>query len=303
VQHNFEKQNQEDDKQFNILVVDDRQENILAIESILEGLGQNLVRATSGKEALRKLLDEDFVMILMDVQMPVMDGYETSELIRQHPKLRNTPIIFVTAYSSEESNISRGYELGAVDFIFKPVVPEILKSKVKVFIELAKKNELLRQQAIAKTKAEAERAELERELQSLKELTDGTTKSISDLSRGQQALHESAPDVFDRLVKKYGILLDNALERQMMKVEIDVSDGLQELAEKLGSRGSGPRDVVDVHTTSLRAKCHEATPQKAQAYVKESRLTVLELMGHVVTYYRSKGQGISGVKNSKKQGH
>src|SRR6187549_252552 len=108
------------DETVNILLVDDQPNNLLALESILADTGQNLVRAESGKKALKHLLEDEFAVILLDVQMPEMDGFETATLIRQRERSRDTPIIFLTALSRSETNVFRGYELGAVDYIFKP---------------------------------------------------------------------------------------------------------------------------------------------------------------------------------------
>src|SRR5918993_2914074 len=124
-----------------ILLVDDRPENLLALEAILGGVGGKLVKAHSGPEALKKLLAQDFAVILLDVQMPGMDGFETATFIRQRDRSRHTPIIFVTAYDRSEAAVARGYSVGAVDFLFKPIVPEILKAKVTAFIELFQKTE------------------------------------------------------------------------------------------------------------------------------------------------------------------
>ncbi|HEX9984825.1 MAG TPA: ATP-binding protein [Thermoanaerobaculia bacterium] len=131
----------------NILLVDDQPNNLLALESILGDTGQNLVRAESGKRALKYLLDMDFAVVLLDVQMPELDGFETASLIRERDKSRDTPIIFLTALSRSETNVFRGYELGAVDYIFKPFHPEILKSKVNVFVELFRGREAFKRQA------------------------------------------------------------------------------------------------------------------------------------------------------------
>jgi PAS domain S-box-containing protein len=124
----------------NILIVDDQQENLLALEAVLEPLGQNLVRASSGEEALRRLLDDEFACILLDVQMPDMDGFETAEFIKQREKTRSIPIIFLTAIDKEAQQVFRGYTVGAVDYIFKPFDPEVLRSKVSVFVDLYEKN-------------------------------------------------------------------------------------------------------------------------------------------------------------------
>jgi PAS domain S-box-containing protein len=145
----------------NILLVDDRPENLLALEAILEPLEQNLLYAHSGEEALRQLLQNDAAVILLDVQMPIMDGFETARLIKQRERTKYIPIIFVTAISKDEEHVFRGYSAGAVDYVFKPFSPEVLRSKVAVFIELHEKTRQLRQQA--ELLKEQELAELRRE--------------------------------------------------------------------------------------------------------------------------------------------
>ena len=145
----------------NILLVDDRPENLLALEAILEPLEQKLLYAHSGEEALRQLLHHDVAVILLDVQMPVLDGFETATLIKERERTKHVPIIFVTAISKDEEHVFRGYSAGAVDYVFKPFSPEVLRSKVAVFVELYEKTEQLRQQA--EQLKEQELAELRRE--------------------------------------------------------------------------------------------------------------------------------------------
>src|ERR1700758_2404322 len=130
-----------------ILVVDDRPENLVALRAILEPLGHELVAVESGLDALRALLRrDDFAVILLDAQMPRMDGFETAETIKQRDRTKNIPIVFLTAISKEEEHVYRGYEVGAVDYVFKPLNPDILRGKVSVFLELYEKNEQLQQQ-------------------------------------------------------------------------------------------------------------------------------------------------------------
>ncbi|MEG4056664.1 MULTISPECIES: response regulator [unclassified Microcoleus] len=131
----------------NVLLVDDRPENLVALEAILNSPSYHLVQANSGAEALRCLLNEDFAVILLDVQMPGMDGFETATLIRSRDRSRATPIIFITAFSSNDTHVFKGYSLGAVDYLFKPLEPEILTSKVQVFVELFQKTVEVKQQA------------------------------------------------------------------------------------------------------------------------------------------------------------
>jgi PAS domain S-box-containing protein len=135
------------DTKAKVLLVDDRPDKLLALSAILEDMGQEVVTARSGQEALRCLLKDDFAVILLDVNMPQMDGFETAALIRERARSEKTPIIFLTAYSEAEVHAARGYSLGAVDYIQLPVQPEVLKAKVAVFVDLFRKSERIRQQA------------------------------------------------------------------------------------------------------------------------------------------------------------
>jgi PAS domain S-box-containing protein len=128
----------------NILVIDDKPAKRLALVSVLEELQQNVVVAESGRDALRLLLNHEYAVILLDVQMPEMDGFQTAELIRSRKQSEYTPIIFVTAYTRAETDMTRGYSLGAVDFIFTPIIPEILRAKVAVFVELHFKSQAIK---------------------------------------------------------------------------------------------------------------------------------------------------------------
>lgn len=163
-------------QQVDILIVDDRPENLLALEAILEPLGQRLVRASSGEEALRKLLTRDFAVILLDVQMPGMNGFDTARLIKSRERTRHIPIIFLTAISKDEEFVFAGYSVGAVDYLFKPFQPDILRSKVATFVDLH-----LRQRRIAEQEAlvrESERRELE--LRHMRELLE-SERRYSDI--------------------------------------------------------------------------------------------------------------------------
>jgi CheY-like chemotaxis protein len=131
-----------------ILLVDDRAENITALEAILGSLNQQLVSARSGEEALKALLSDEFAVILLDVLMPGMDGFETAAHIKRRPKTQDVPIIFLTAMNSEADFAFRGYSAGAVDYIAKPFDPWVLRAKVSVFVELHLKNQQLKNQAV-----------------------------------------------------------------------------------------------------------------------------------------------------------
>jgi len=141
----------------NILLVDDSPDKLLSLETVLADLGQNVVKAESGTEALRQLLKQPFAVILLDVNMPGMDGFETAHLIRQRKATMNVPIIFVTSFSTTDTEVFRGYSLGAVDYIFTPVVPDVLRSKVSVFIELSKQTREIENQAAQLRRLQEER--------------------------------------------------------------------------------------------------------------------------------------------------
>ncbi|MBX3041038.1 MAG: response regulator, partial [Bdellovibrionaceae bacterium] len=151
-----------------ILLVDDREDGLIALDAVLGGQGYNLIKAMSGKEALGLIALYDFAVILLDVQMPGLDGFETAALIRQQPHCRHVPILFITAINKDESYIHRGYEAGAVDYLFKPFDPMVLKAKVSVFVDLHLKNlQILEQtkliQEIQQKEAAFERTRLELE--------------------------------------------------------------------------------------------------------------------------------------------
>lgn len=164
--------------QVNILLVDDQPDGLLALEASLESLGQHLIKARSGREALRYLLDMEFAVVLLDVQMPGLDGIDTAALIRERPATQHTPIIFLTAYQRTDVQLLRGYNVGAVDYLFKPLDPEILRAKVAVFVELARQNALVKKQA----------AELyEKEVEARK-VADARAKLLEDLEQKHREL-------------------------------------------------------------------------------------------------------------------
>jgi two-component system, sensor histidine kinase len=165
-----------------VLLVDDRPDNLLAVRAVLEPLGLDLVAAGSGEEALRHLLAGEFALIILDVQMPVLDGFETARLIRGRERTRYVPIIFLTAISGEPEHYLRGYESGAVDYVYKPFEPEILRAKVSVFAELW----------IRGATIEAQRAELVTQLAELDAAHAGLAAQAVELERSNAALERFA---------------------------------------------------------------------------------------------------------------
>ena len=253
----------------NVLLVDDDPAKITALEVVLAPLGQNLVRAESGREALRAVLADDFAVILLDVRMSDMDGFETAELIRQRERSERTPIIFVTAYGAGEANLERGYRLGAVDFIFAPVVPEILRAKVTVFVDLMLKNEEIRLQT--ERLRELERRELSRRLE-LAELgrlqaearfasvLDFAADGIVALDGGRHVVlfNRGAERIFGRsaaetIGRPIDVLLPDGVEDILLPRDRDGDDA---------PRGEGRRHEV----TALRV---DGTPFPAEMTISE----------------------------------
>jgi len=196
-----------------ILLVDDREENLVALEAILSSLDQTMVRARSGEEALRALLTNEFAVILLDIVMPGMDGFEIARAIKRRRKTREVPIIFLTAMDAGPDYAFRGYAAGAVDYIAKPFDPWVLRTKVSVFVELSRKNLQLREQA---------------ELLRAHGAVDTPPSALVELSRGLSLVEEQVgvvADVVADLVKDEGAEALAELEARVTALR-SVLDGL-----------------------------------------------------------------------------
>ena len=205
----------------NVLLVDDHPENLLALEAILCNLGQNLVQANSGAEALRCLLNQDFAVILLDVQMPGMDGFETATLIRERERSQDTPIIFLTAFSPSDTLVFKGYALGAVDYLFKPIEPGILQSKVAVFVDLFKKTAQIKQQA---AQLEAVNTQLSKQAQLLDLAHDAIV--VRDVDSKIVFWNKGAEEMYgwakaDVLGKNCHILLQTQFPQPLATIEVE----------------------------------------------------------------------------------
>src|SRR5579872_2884635 len=176
----------------NILMVDDQPGKLLTYEAILSDLGENLIKANSAKEALEKLLKMDVAVVLMDVSMPEIDGFELAEIIRQHPRFQKTAIIFISAVHLTDLDRLKGYQHGAVDYLSVPIVPEVLRAKVKVFAELHRKNQQLERLNAELEKRVAERTEeLEHKALALEKLNTEMGQKHQELD----AIVRTAPDI------------------------------------------------------------------------------------------------------------
>ncbi|HEX8561067.1 MAG TPA: response regulator [Pyrinomonadaceae bacterium] len=223
----------------NILMVDDHPQNLMALEAVLGDMGQNLVRAGSGREALKRLLEEDFALILLDVQMPGLDGYETAALAREREQSRHTPIIFLTAINQSEAQVFKGYSSGAVDYIFKPFVPEVLRAKVSVFVDLYRSAQEVRRQAELLRQANrelesevAERLKAEEALHKVhEELEARVERRTAQLARANAELEEQSAERL-RAERERARLQEEVIRMQAAMLEelstplIPLSDGV-----------------------------------------------------------------------------
>jgi signal transduction histidine kinase len=225
-----------------ILLVDDREDNLLSIETILEPNGYRFVKARSGREALKILLNEfDFAMILMDVKMPNLNGFETATLIYEREKLKHIPIIFITANNYGDENIFRGYQTGAIDYIFKPINPDVLRAKVGVLIDLYKKNRLLleqEQKLIATNRnLELEVAERKASEEKVNQLNRKLLINISNLESANKNLERfafMASHDLQEPLRKIRMFSDRLLSRygDILKDDVQMLVRIQQSAER-----------------------------------------------------------------------
>jgi response regulator RpfG family c-di-GMP phosphodiesterase len=226
-----------------ILLVDDREDNLLSIEAILAPSGYQFVKANSGRQALKVLLTEfDFAIILMDVKMPNLNGFETAALIYEREKLRHIPIIFITANNYGDENVFKGYQSGAIDYIFKPFNPDVLRAKVGVLIDLYRKNRLLleqEQKLIAINKSlEREVAERKNSEEKVKQLNRKLLENIANLESANKDLERfafMASHDLQEPLRKIRMFSDRLLTKSKNIPEEDVKlvDRIQHAAERM----------------------------------------------------------------------
>jgi len=264
----------------NVLVVDDRADKLLVLGTLLEPLGQNVVLAHSGEEALKAMLEQEFAVILMDVNMPTMDGLETAALIRERKKTAHTPIIFITAYA-DEMHTARGYSLGAVDYILTPIVPEVLCTKVKVFVDLYLMAAQIRDQAeqrVALAHEQAARVAAEETSRRLREADERKDEFLAMLSHelrnpmsairnavelmkvGQLAPEKTAfaRDVIDRQSALLSHLVDDLLDiSRITRGKIELRKQKFDLAQAINSAVETNRSLIEARRHSIHVSVPE----------------------------------------------
>jgi len=271
--------NRTENGQIKVLLVEDNPGDVRLIRELLKEAASaqfNVTPASDLGEALELVVDKELDVILLDLNLPGSAGLDT--LDRVHSSAPRVPIVVLTGLADEvvgEEAVKRG----AQDYLVKGQVDSLLLSKsLRYGIE--------RSRLMTELEQARQREIRERELRSLEQLSDAPQTSVTAQMFNVVPLRASAPETVNELVQRYGELLDQALEQQAYKVEHDIPEGLNAIAEQMGFLKAGPRDVVELHSTTMKGKTMKATPQKAQVYTEEGRLMVLRLMGYLVSFYR-----------------
>lgn len=273
-----------------ILIVDDLEEKHLAYRASLEELNQNIVTVTSGEEALRLLLERDFAVILLDVNMPGMGGHETAALIRQRRKSRHTPIIFITAFA-DDVQAAEGYALGAVDYILAPVVPEVLRAKVKVFVDLYQmRSELTRSHTLLEQRVEERTMELERTAEVLK-------IEVTERKRAEERLSVLVSELTHRVKNLLAVLQSITIRslsdsrdvdeaRRVLLGRLHALAHAHELLTEACWKGAGLSDIVDAEVAGFSDRVHAAGPDVflTASAVQTFALVVHELATNAAKY-------------------
>jgi signal transduction histidine kinase len=249
----------EREQRASLLLVDDEPANLVALEAILGPLGQDLVLASSGRDALRRLLQQDFAAVLLDVRMPDIDGLEVAELIRGRPSTRTLPIIFLTAYTEAEHDLRDAYRLGAADFIFKPIAPDFLRAKVGVFVDLHRQQSRVSELLVEAKAASRAKSEFLRmaghELRSPLGLINGYLSMLSEGMYGPPPSAWSTPlDLLVRKAQELTALVNDVLEASSLEGEpacgaasrFDAREAVLEARERASKRFSGQVAEVEV---------------------------------------------------------
>lgn len=242
----------------NVLLVDDNPRNLKVLAAVLESPDHNLVLATSGREALAHLLEKSFAVVVLDVMMPEMDGFELARLIKTRKKTENVPIIFLTAFHTEERDVFQGYALGAFDYLIKPAHPHVLRAKVAVFVDLFRK-------------FEAERRQYE---------------YLADLAGSGKAPVDPLPP---RWEAEYRDVLVAHVRALRLK-QPPPSRRMRALARSLVAARARTRDVVGAHVRAIKEISHSFMLSDAEVFGIDARLCLLEMLGNLTDLYEEEGK-------------
>ena len=249
-----------------------------AYSCALAGAGYEVIEASSGAECLSLTTQRHPDIVLLDVSLPDLDGIEVCKRIKSDKALPTTFVINISDTQFDPDELAYGLEVGADTYLVKPIQPRVLLAQVRALLRIKRAEAALVDQQ-------------EREMGSLNQMTARSKTAITAQMFGAGPLRETASEAFVEAVASYDRLLDLALEQRAYKVENNTSSRLQDMAERLGFLNAGPRDVIDLHSAALKVKVAGANAKKAQAYVEEGRLVVIELMGYLVSYYRNRAVG------------
>jgi DNA-binding NarL/FixJ family response regulator len=285
-----------------ILVIEDDTDQVHLLKRLLshpensslaQGLSFITVIADCLQQGLEQIKEDPPNVIVLDLSLPDSRGIEALvQLRRQAPKI---PIIVQIEHEDENLAI-KAFQLGADGYIeTQNLDSNLLIYQIRLVLE--------KQQYVTNLEIQKQQQQQEQEFQVLENLIDGGSTNITARMFGAKPIRESVPDIFAEIMQTYSNLLDLALEQRAFRVEYNISERLRSLADKLGFLKASPRDVIDIHTTTLRKKNQDATLAKAQAYVTEGRLMVLELMGYLTSFYRKYYIGLSTINIFSKSDH
>jgi len=237
----------------NILLVDDLIENLTALENLLNEPDYNVITATSGKQALRHLIKNDFALIIMDIQMPEMDGFELARLIKRNKKTQDIPIICVSAFHTDEKDISLGYEIGAMDYLSKPIDSKLLQSKVALYVNLYKKTESIKRQLHSYDKTEK-------------------TDRINTFQPGLSVINQLIPEYRELLIKYIRAI---RLKEKLPSTQVRF------IAKKIYDHQFKAKDIINLHVQVLEEITKPLFSSEANSFSLDARLLLLELMGSI----------------------
>lgn len=273
-----------------VLAVDDDDQSLNYLLRTMDGLDAELVACKSSQEALEHLSHTEFALAILDIGLPVIDGFTLATLIREQTINEDVPFLFLTGDLNNQARIAQGYQLGAVDFLEKFVQPDVLRAKIAVFVEIFRRRKLVLAQEREQQRLAQEHKEqagyvqrLEAAIASYREMsTDG---SVTRAVAGDHPLKERDPATFKELVQQY----EGLLERYMQQLVVSVPKPLREMSQLvqiIGNQGGGPRDLLDIHLYALEVMVKRSNARRAEAYSVEGRLIALEMMGLLADYYR-----------------